>query len=286
MEVVNDEDTTMYWLQRRNLLASTVDCSKCNTTCRLVPRKDSHAWRCPRKGCQAVVSIGDDSFFSGSHLKLNEILSITYWWSRKTTVNTVIHETGHSSKSIVDWYNFHRDVCAQYFIDHPVQIGGPGKVVEIDESKFGRRKYHRGRYQDGHWIFGGVERGSGDAFMVEVSDRSAQTLLPIIQQYVRPGTTVLSDEWRAYSRIPTLGMTHQTVNHSLHFVDPATGAHTQEIESTWAATKRMMRKEGVMATSKDLFCTYLPEFLWRRKFKDQDPFMTILDNIKEQYPLP
>ena len=72
---------------------------------------------------------------SGNHLKLNEILSITYWWSRKTTVNTVIHETGHSSKSIVDWYNLHRDVCAQYFIDHPVQIGGPGKVVEIDESK-------------------------------------------------------------------------------------------------------------------------------------------------------
>ncbi len=46
--------------------------------------------------------------------------------------------------------------------DHPVQIGGVGKVVEIDESKFGRRKYNRGRYRDGHWVFGGVKRGTNN----------------------------------------------------------------------------------------------------------------------------
>lgn len=196
-----------------------------------------------------------------------------------------MHETGHSSRTVVDWYNFHRDVCAQYFIDHPVKVGGIGKIVEVDESKFGRRKYNRGRYQDGHWVFGGVERGTGDAFMVEVSDRSARTLLPIIQQYVLPGTTIMSDEWRAYQQVTSLGMSHQTVNHSLHFVDPTSGAHTQQIESTWAQTKRMMRKEGVMRTSSDLFPTYLPEYLWRRKFSSSDPFITILDHIKEQYPL-
>ena len=61
-------------------------------------------------------------------------------------------ETGHSSHAVVDWYNFHCDVCAQYFIDHAVQIGGPGKVAEINESKFGRRKYNRGRYQEGHCV--------------------------------------------------------------------------------------------------------------------------------------
>ena len=50
-------------------------------------------------------------------------------------------------------------------------IGGPGKEVEIDESKFGRRKYNRGRVVDGHWVFGGMERGRGDSFMVEVPRR-------------------------------------------------------------------------------------------------------------------
>ena len=54
------------------------------------------------------------------------------------------------------------------FLDNPMVIGGPGKEVEIDESKFGKRKYNRGRVVDGHWVFGGMERGSGDSFMMEV----------------------------------------------------------------------------------------------------------------------
>ena len=59
--------------------------------------------------------------------------------------------------------------------------------------------------------FGGIECGTANAFMVEVTDRSAATLLPIIQQYVLhvlPGTTVMTDEWRSYCWIPTFGMTH------------------------------------------------------------------------------
>ena len=112
-----------------------------------------------------------------------------------------------------DRYNFCRDVCGQYFFDHPVTIGGLGRVVEINELKFGRRKYNHGTVVDGYWVFGGVERGTSRAFMVEVVERSKHTLLPIIQQYILPGTTIISDEWRVYHDIGTLpGYTHQTMN--------------------------------------------------------------------------
>jgi transposase-like protein len=60
--------------------------------------------------------------------------------------------------------------------------------VEIDESKFGKRKYNRGRLRDGKWVFGGCERGSDKGFMVIVDDRTAATLLPIIQDKILPGT--------------------------------------------------------------------------------------------------
>ena len=92
----------------------------------------------------------------------------------------------------MDWFNFIRDVCAQYFISHPVQIGGPGLEVEIDESKFGRRKYHRGRMVEGHWVFGGTERITGNSFLVEVDKRDAATLIPIITKYIRAGRLYLT----------------------------------------------------------------------------------------------
>jgi hypothetical protein len=34
--------------------------------------------------------------------------------------------------------------------------GGPGQIVEIDKSKFGKRKLHKERMVEGVWIFGGI----------------------------------------------------------------------------------------------------------------------------------
>jgi hypothetical protein len=59
----------------------------------------------------------------------------------------------------------------------------------------------------------------------------------IIRDWIEPGTTVISDSWAAYRNLESQGFTHRTVNHSIHFVDPDTGAHTNTIESTWRAVK-------------------------------------------------
>jgi len=70
--------------------------------------------------------------------------------------------------------------------------GGEGKVVEIDESTFGKRKYHRGHYVKALWVSGGVERVTGRTFLVAVLDRSANTLTGLIKQWILPGITIIS----------------------------------------------------------------------------------------------
>ena len=60
-------------------------------------------------------------------------------------------------------------------------IQGEGVVVEIDESKFGKRKYHKGRQVEGQWVFGGIDRESNRCFFVTVEDRSQRTLLQSIK---------------------------------------------------------------------------------------------------------
>lgn len=99
-----------------------------------------------------------------------------------------------------------------------------------------------------------------------VPDRSAATLLPIIQAHVAPGTIIHSDEWRAYRRVGSLPnvSAHETVNHSIEFVNPVNGAHTQSIESYWNRSKiKLKRMRGCHATE---LASYLDEFIWRERY--------------------
>ena len=36
-----------------------------------------------------------------------------------------------------------------------------------------------------HWVFGGIERHTNKAFLVEVPQRDAATVIPIIQHYIQ-----------------------------------------------------------------------------------------------------
>ena len=101
--------------------------------------------------------------------------------------------------------------------------------------------------------------------MCIVLNRSAATLLPIIQRHVRPGTVIHSDEWAAYRRVLQLNSVaqHNVINHSLHFVDAASNTHTQNIESYWNRVKRKFKRmKGVHST---MLHSYLDEFMWRKR---------------------
>ncbi|EFO89421.1 hypothetical protein CRE_19942 [Caenorhabditis remanei] len=80
--------------------------------------------------------------------------------------------------------------------------------------------------------------------MFRVPKRDSATLLPIIHKYVLPGTTIVSDGWRAYGGIERMqsGYHHLFVNHKTNFVDPTErSVHTQTIEATWGVLKRKLK---------------------------------------------
>lgn len=67
--------------------------------------------------------------------------------------------------------------------------------------------------------------------MVKVQKRDAAIQILLIHQYIRSGSGIYSDEWRAYSSsLGSLGFTHRTVNHRANSVDPVMGAHRQIVE--------------------------------------------------------
>lgn len=52
-----------------------------------------------------------------------------------------------------------------------------------------------------------VERDSNTLLIYPVSDRSEDTLIPIIKRHVEAGSTIYSDGWSAYCGLNELGTT-------------------------------------------------------------------------------
>lgn len=70
------------------------------------------------------------------------------------------------------------------------RVGSDGQpiVVEIDESKFGKRKYNKGKRVDGVWVVGGVERTpERKVFLLTVPSRNQNTLKLIIDTFAKDG---------------------------------------------------------------------------------------------------
>lgn len=294
---VNEDDplSVLRWLARRGLVRNTLLCTTCNGECAFISYSDGidkYRWSC--KECNLRFSVRKDSFFSGSHLPLWKILVMMYCWCRDMSQLDITHEAqlGSCRNTVVDWCNFFRDVCEEWLVQNPSEIGGMDDNgdpidVEIDESFFFHRKYHRGQWRDGHWVFGGVERHSGRCFMVEVPDRTAPTLENIVTQYILPGSRIISDGWRAYGNLGNLRggiYIHDTINHTENFVDPDDATvHTQHIENTWMRVKRQIRRR--FGTSVDLFPTYLAEFMWKNAHKDKKMFSAFITAVRSQYRL-
>ena len=92
-----------------------------------------------------------------------------YFWARDMQQKHTCEESGRvSAHTVVDLFNFCRDICSQWLENNPIGIGGIAEdgtsiVLEIDESKIFRRKYNRGQWR-GHWVSGDIERVSGKCF--------------------------------------------------------------------------------------------------------------------------
>ena len=101
-------------------------------------------------------------------MTLTEILKFTYWWCVSLDQTQIISQLKVSPNTGADWAMFCREVCLTTIEMKTEKIGGEGKRVQIDESKVGKRKYHRGHYVEGQWVFGGIEQDSRKCFIETV----------------------------------------------------------------------------------------------------------------------
>ena len=296
VEATNTPQKVVAFLQEHGCLPTEKKCPDCDAPRKFVQRADkiqSNTFRCWKRHpggtrCDKKISGTSESFFFNMHISLFTALWLLWGFCEGMSNEWFIRHLGLSSRTVSDWLNFCREVCMVCIESQSRTIGGFGYTVEIDESKFVKRKYHKGKARKcKDWILGGICRETGECFMRIVKNRNKETLEKYILKYVKPGSVIITDCWAAYRDLKHLeGMdyTHFTVNHSETYVDPVTGAHTNTIEGTWAHCKRACPKLGLRSNFLD---GYICRFIWFKLTKSlgKDPFFFLLECICEQYPI-
>ncbi|CAI2732840.1 unnamed protein product [Schistosoma spindalis] len=224
-------------LQEVRLLRSscTCDCGYQMTAIKCADHHGEVVFRCSSSWREKSARTG--TFFARSRLKLKQIMIIVTNWVIKTPVTLAAAFADVTETSAAQWYEYCRDICAAKMTSIHQSFGGVGRIVEIDETVVRKRKYNKGRSVKEDWVLGIYDRSSRKGHFQKVTNRQATTIIPIIQEYVLPGTTIYTDDWRAYRCLHRLGYVHHFVVHKRHFVDPTTGVHTNNIEAMWSRLK-------------------------------------------------
>lgn len=63
------------------------------------------------------------------------------------------------------------------------------------------RKYYRGQWHPGYWVFDGIEWDLGKSFLLEEPDRRAETLKMAFVWYIQLENHIVSDSWAALAEI-------------------------------------------------------------------------------------
>ena len=91
-------------------------------------------------------------------------------------------------------------------------------------------------------------------------------------RYILPSYHIMSDSWASYANTANIQngiYMHSVVIHDQHFLDPNDPeVHAQTVENMWMLAKRKMWRQ--FGTSRELFPSYIHEFILRNKFRNDD----------------
>ncbi len=281
LDITRSHEDTLDWLYKKGLLQKEPTCPKCWQKEMKVERDSSKAdlqrFRCRIRLCRGTASIRMGSFFEDSKLTLIEYTRIIFHYFVKDMPRSqVIKELNVNKNTVTEIY-----ASLRFLISEHSKIGEMayqlGEVIsdfednefgiEIDESLF---SHYNGSQV---WVFGIYDRRTSDARVFVVENRSADILIPIIQDNIVPGARIYSDGWASYSNLSELGYDHRVVIHENGF---GKGFFTtNHVESLWSQLKSLTNqpKGCVKAMSenwKEVIQHHLDVGIWKRRHRREN----------------
>jgi hypothetical protein len=147
------KDFYEYLVESAFISQANIKCKTCSSSLMVLHSNPSKAdgcrWQCSNKvpvgksvlnkvPCNGSRSARCNTWFYKSKLTCCEVLLFTYHWWYNTPMKFIQQEYGLSNSTCVKWSKFCREVAIDQVFEQSEKIGGPGIIVEIDESKFGK----------------------------------------------------------------------------------------------------------------------------------------------------
>lgn len=244
VEYFYDEEISLKFLTYKRW-NNNITCPHCGGD-KIYSFKDNKRYKCSSCYKQFTAKVG--TIFEGSKIPLQKwYIAIYLLTAHKKGISS--HQLSRDLKVTqkTAWFLLHRIRFALSQGTFNTSIGGQNNIVEIDETFIGGKNKNRhsykkvessqGRsYKDKVPILGMIERG-GILKAMKVKNTQADTLQPIIENYVHSNTVVMTDEWWGYKKLHRAFTEHSFINHGKsEYVNGS--VHTNTIEGFWSLFKR------------------------------------------------
>jgi transposase len=223
---------------------------------RLILAYPSRLWT-RRKSANLEIMLVKYSKLSDSRLK-----KLLKCFSEDLTAMQTAEIVSINRNTVNRYYRLFRNAIAAY--QEKISNGVAGEI-ELDESYFGgRNKGRRGRGTAKIPVFGILKR-NGRVYTQIIRNAKRSEIQPIIKQFVRSGSTVYTDKWRAYDGLVLDGYKHYRINHQKNEFSNRKGNHINGIENFWSYAKRRLQKFNGIATKNFYFHLKECEFRYNER---------------------
>jgi len=261
---LHDETAAYAWVEAR-LWPNGPVCPHCGGFARIgkLQGKSTRigAYKCYQ--CRKPFTVKVGTVFEDSHVPMHYWLQAMYLMcaSKKGVSSNQLHRTLHVALKTA-WFMTHRLREAMRIGNLP-PMGGPGSVVEVDETFIGRVEgvpKQRSGSADKNVVLTLVERG-GSARSFHVDSTRRVDVEGIMRANIRKESRLMTDEARHYNAIGREFAGHESVNH--HEQEYGRGeVHTNTVENFYSVFKRGMKGVYQHCSEKHLH-RYIGEFDFR-----------------------
>jgi transposase-like protein len=276
-----NEEAARVWFEKARWPDGPV-CPHCGSLKHYENKSKVGVYRCGEKECRKDYTVMTKSVMERSHAPLTQwAMAFHLYASSRKGFTAMQLQRMLGCEYNTAWFLHHRvmEAMRRGGLDVP-PMGGPGKIVEADETYFGDipeakrpklttrgRPFSASKKGQKHKrvIVSLVERG-GSVRSFHVPTADVETVAKIIRENVHAETRLQTDESKLYPVIGREFAAHETVNHSIK--EYARGdVTTNTVEGYFGIFKRGMRGNYQHCAEKNLH-RYVAEFDFRYNTKN------------------